>query len=103
MKEIIIFIYPQTRCRPGNRDTCELYDADIIIQPTQIKDNMKGLCKGRHFNYIRHPHDCDKAIFCYNGNPILKECPLNNVFDISTERYGFSLHYLNCTTSQNKL
>ncbi|KAL7052150.1 hypothetical protein ACKWTF_004790 [Chironomus riparius] len=72
-------------CRPGNRDTCELYDADIIMQATQTEDNWKGLCKGHHFNYIKHPHECDKAIFCYHGYAILKECPLNNVFDISTE------------------
>ncbi|XP_070501889.1 uncharacterized protein [Chironomus tepperi] len=80
-----IFDLTSSICRPGNRETCDFYDADTIIQPTQIEDNLKGLCKGQHFNYIKHPHECDKAIFCYNGYPILKECPLNNVFDISTE------------------
>lgn len=96
---MLLFNLFTKRCRPGNRDTCEVYEADIIIQPTQqIEDNLKGLCKGQHFNYIKHPHECDKAIFCYNGYPIFKKCPLNNVFDISTERYGFLLlHYLNCT------
>ncbi|KAG5677761.1 hypothetical protein PVAND_007492 [Polypedilum vanderplanki] len=75
-------------CRLGNRDTCEFQemppDGNIPVETTTSL-NLDGICYGKEFKFIEHPTDCGKAIFCFNQNPIFRECPENQIFDISIE------------------
>lgn len=62
------------RCKNGNRDTCE------------FESDLEGICEGLNFNFIAHPNDCGLAIFCFEGTPIVRECPKGEIFDARAER-----------------
>lgn len=66
------------RCRSGNRETCEFYDETTTKAP-----DLEGICDGLDRVFLEFPNDCRRAIFCFNGNPIISTCPdENTIFDI---------------------
>jgi hypothetical protein len=48
--------------------------------------NLDGVCENLFFDFIAHPSDCGKGIFCYNQYPILRECADGTIFDINIEK-----------------
>lgn len=66
----------------------ESSDTTLPIATTSPPDNpnLDGVCDGRIFEFIEHPFDCGKAIFCYEQSPIVRECPKGNIFDINVLR-----------------
>lgn len=82
-------------CRYGNRDKCEFYDitsttmgigtTSLEATTTRSMPNLDGVCDGLNFNFLEHPSDCSKAIFCFYGQKILRQCPDDMIFDINIE------------------
>lgn len=58
-----------------------------VYRQTTHPPNFDGICDGKEFNFINHPFDCGKAIFCFQEEPIVRECPIGQIFDINTGRY----------------
>lgn len=63
-------------------------DTTVPIATTSPPDNpnLDGVCDGRIFEFIEHPIDCSKAIFCFEEKPILRECPKGSIFDVNVQR-----------------
>lgn len=55
--------------------------------PTTTPPDYNELCRGLNFDFIEHPSDCGKLLFCFNGVAILRECPPNTIFDINLSEY----------------
>lgn len=70
-----------SRCRDGDRETCQFNQETTTNLP-----GLEDVCNGKDFNFINHPTDCGKAIFCFDQNPIIRECPEGQIFDINTGR-----------------
>lgn len=60
----------------------------IPIATTNIPEfpGLDGVCNGKFFNFIDHPTDCGKAIFCFEESPIIRECPQGQIFESKTGR-----------------
>lgn len=58
----------------------------IPIWTTSAPPNFDGICDGLEFNFISHPSDCGKAIFCFQQEPVIRECPPGQIFNINRER-----------------
>lgn len=64
-----------------------VYSGDTTVGiGTTSQPGFDGVCDGLLFNFIQHPSDCGKAIFCYEESPIVRECPQGQIFDPRLER-----------------
>lgn len=60
----------------------EITTLPTVTTTTTEPPDLNGLCRGRDFDFVAHPSDCAKVIFCFREDAILRHCEEGTIFDL---------------------